>query len=410
MERLPLGRYFCAMAAISLLICEARAADRPARPTPSTPFRLMSEMKNARLRSYLPRVADPEVARLLRDPRLILYTEKEMPPAYQDWDGALQGVHSPSYNISANGSEPFGNGNREFPWSTPAGTHRCESVSTFRFIWLPRDDEDRPLPVVWYRKRFPGDNAEGYAWVFPVGTVFGEVLRMRGPDGKDYTFELRLRIREYGEWAVDVLRPFPTARELAIAVKQHRPAWRQNEQLAKFVSHLEEPVEMQELKLKARHPAKVAFQESMGIDSLPATGDDGLIAELLTQTPFRSSLGEVWRKTSDGVQTCAPTTDAAFHIVPAKYDAGFIEADRLSCMRCHETVGEHVRNFEPFRDWYGRIRGSDAIFSFHPFCPTCVSNNGYGRSVKLRPEFLQAGLLEKYDAEQHPAAIYQRVD
>ena len=37
----------------------------------------------------------------------MLYTEAEMPPAYQDWRGDLQGVHSPSYNISANGSEPF---------------------------------------------------------------------------------------------------------------------------------------------------------------------------------------------------------------------------------------------------------------------------------------------------------------
>ncbi|MEQ8788764.1 MAG: hypothetical protein RIC55_20805 [Pirellulaceae bacterium] len=398
------------MAALTLVMMEAAAADWPMRPTPPTPLRLMSAEKDARLRSYLPHISDSDLQRILKDDRLILYTDKEMPRAYQDWDGALQGVHSPSYNISANGSEPFGNGNREFPWSTPAGTHRCDNVTSFRFLWLPQDEQGEPLPIVWYRKRFPGDNVQGYAWVYPVGTVFGEVLRQRGPDGKDYTFELRVRIREYGQWAVDVFRPFPTAKELAHAVKQHRPAWEKDEQLAKLVSHLQTPAEMPKLKLIARHPAQVTFKQSMGVDTLPTPGDDLLVAELLTQTPFRSSLGEVWRETPDGVETCAPTTASKFHIVPAKYDAGFIEVNRISCMRCHETTAQHVRKFEPYRDWYGRIRGSDGIFSFHPFCPTCISGNGYGGAVRLRPELKQAGLLKAYDARQHPAAIYQQVE
>jgi hypothetical protein len=274
---------------------------------------------------------------------------------------------------------------------------------------LPLDEQGKPLPVVWYRKRQPRDTVAGYSWVFPVGTVFGEVLRQSGSDGKEYTFELRLRTREYGTWGVDVFRPFPTAKDLAQAIQQRRPEWRENEKLAALVDHLQSPLEMQRLKLADKHASLVSFKQSMGTDALPDVGDDQLVIELLTQTTFRSSLGEVWRKSTVGVRTCAPTTDAPFHIVPANYDAGFVDADSISCMRCHETVGQHVRDFQPARDWYGRVRGSDAIFSFHPFCPTCVSTNGMGRGVKLRPELVKAGLLEQYDIERHPAAVYQQL-
>jgi hypothetical protein len=377
---------------------------------PVVPFRLMSAEHEARLRSYLPHVEDEAVRQLLADERLILYTEAEMPRAYQDWDGALQGVHSAYYNISADGNEPFGNGNREFPWGGPAGTHRVENLTSFRFLRLPLDEQGRPLPVVWYRQRMPRDTTAGYAWTFPVGTVFGEVLRQRAPDGKQYTFELRLRYREYGKWTVDVLRPFPTAKDLARAIEQRRPRWRANEPLAKLVEHLQSPLDMQRHKLTDQHPTLISFKQSMGIDSLPPAGDDALVVELLTQTPFRSALGEEWRRSIGGVRACAPTTEAPFHIVPGKYDAGFVDADSISCMRCHETVGQHVREFQPGRDWYGRIRGSDAIFSFHPFCPTCVSDNGYGRTVKLRPELVKAGLLEQYDTERHPADVYQQLE
>ncbi len=80
------------------------------------PVRLMSAEKDARLRAQLPRVDDPQVQAMLEDPSLILYTEAEIPTAYQDWSSGLQGIHSPSYNVSANGREPYGNGNVEFPW------------------------------------------------------------------------------------------------------------------------------------------------------------------------------------------------------------------------------------------------------------------------------------------------------
>ena len=372
---------------------------------PSKPF-LMSRQKYRRLQALLPTVNDSVLQQILQNDRLMLYTDKEMPKAYQDWDGGLRGIHSVDYNVSADNREPFGNANLEFPWGTPAGTHRAKNVDSFRFLWLPRNQKGETLPVVWYRQRFPSDSLRGYAWTFPVGTILGEVLLVRAPDNKQYTFELRVRIREFGEWSVDVFRPFPRATDLAASIKEIRPNWREISLLAKLVNHLEKPITMQRYRLADDHP-RLTFDQSMGIDSLPPIRDDKLVARLLSETKFKSGLGDVWRYGTDGLYTCAPTTTAEFHIVPANYDAGFIEVDRVSCMRCHGTVGAHAREFQFGREWYGRVRGSDGIFSFHPFEPSSISPNGFGRTVRMRTELREAGLLERFNPERHAGNDYQ---
>jgi hypothetical protein len=385
---------------------QPQAPQSPPAETPAVAFRLMSAERDALYRRFLPAVDDALIAELLSDPRLVIYTEREMPKAYQFWDGAFPGVHSARYNISANGGEPFGNGNREFPWASPAGTHRTAGVTSFRFFRLPQGDDGRPLPIAWYPKRGGGDNT-GYSWVFPVGTFFGEVLLLRGPSGHDYTFELRVRRREIGHWQVDAFRPFPNAGDLAARIKELRPTWQDEPQLTALCAHLDEPRKLEPHTLADRQPHRRVFQQTMGVDELPPVGDDRLVEELLTGTVFRSALGETWRDDADGVETCAPTTLASFHVVPANYDAGFIVVDESSCMRCHETANAPVREFNFARDWYGRVRGSDGIFSFHPFSLDSISDNGYARKVRMRHEFEQAGMLEKYDPGRHPASVYQ---
>lgn len=381
----------------------------PAKADAPAPLRLMSAEKEQRLRAMLPDVADADLRKILADPRLILYTEAEIPRAYQFWDGQLPGVHSPSYNISADGGEPFGNGNREFPWGHPAGTHRTEKVEAFRFLWLPLDKNGKTQPVVWHRKVLRGDSNPGYAWTFPVGAIVGEVLAMPGPDGYVYTFEMRIRTREFGYWDVDVFRPFPTAAELAKKIKDLRPYWEREPNLVRAIEHLESPLEMGVHTLTDRQPAKRTFDQVMGIDTLPSLEDDELVGELLTSTTFRSTVGEVWRESPNGMKTYAPTTAKGFHIVPAKYDAGFVQVDRTSCLRCHDSVNKPVSDFNPGRDWYGRIRGSDGIFSFHPFSKESISYNGYGTTVSMRPEFEKAGIVAKFDPKVHPNKVYHEL-
>jgi hypothetical protein len=377
---------------------------KPASEPPA--FRLMAPQRESNYRQLLPKVDDPHIQQVLDDPSLLLYTENEMPRAYQFWDGAFPGIHSATYNISANGSEPFGNGNREFPWGAPAGTHRAANVRSFRFLWLPKDDKGQPLPIVWYRKRFQTNGSSGYAWTYPVGTVFGEVLMMRAPDGYDYTFELRVRTREVGDWAVDVFRPFPTAEDLVARVKQLRPRWHDEPKVRALVEHLSKPLPGRLYTIADRQPRRRVFRQAMAIDVLPPLDDDNLVATLLTKTPFRSAHSTAWRVAPGGAATAAPTTTARFHIVPANYDAGFVEVDRHSCRRCHETVNQDVDQFDAGRDWYGRIRGSDGIFSFHPFAPESISGNGYSVSVRMRKELEQAGLLARFDPKKHPHPLY----
>lgn len=390
----------------------AGTADRAAidaRPALRRPP-LMSAAKERELRKHLPRVSDQRIQVVLDDPQLVLYTEEEMPRAYQQWVGDLQGIHRADYNISANDSEPFGNGNREFPWSHPAGTHRSRGVSSFRFLWLPRDDEGRRLPVVWYRKQLRGDTTTGYAWTYPVGAMVGEVLILQGPDGRGYTFEMRLRIREIGAWGVDVFRPYPEAKDLAGRIKELRPEWSEDPDLLRSVKHLEEPARLRMHTLSDRQPGRKTFHQRMGLDVLPAIEDDGLVAELLTDTTFDSALGLNWRDGAGGMRTAAPTTLAGFHVVPPNYDAAFIEVDSVSCLRCHETVNQGVNEFDAGRDWYGRIRGSDGIFSFHPFALESISGNGYGSGVRMRAELESAGIIARYDRSRHPRSIYNAAE
>ena len=386
---------------------EPKDKDEAAKDT--KPVRLVSAEKEQQLRRQLPKVDSPQIQEVLDDPALILYTDAEMPKAYQDWGSGLPGIHSPSYNISANRGEPFGNGNREFPWASPAGLHRSRNVGSFRFLWLPRDESGNLLPVVWTQKQLNGDSGRGYAWWFPVGTVVGEVLLVQSPAGHGYCFELRVRVREKGDWGVEVFRPFPTAESLAKRVKELRPTWEENEKLTALVEHLEQPVELVTKTLADDQPNVRTFQQAMGIDSLPPLGDDKLVIELLTQTEFSSAAGATWRSGTNRVLTFAPTTDAPFHVVPVNYDAGFIEVEKASCARCHATTNQHVNNFNSGRDWYGRIRGSDGIFSFHPFDPSCISYNGFGPAVTLRKELVEARLLQRYDEREHPREIYHRV-
>jgi len=404
------------VASLSALVAMNLSTSNVPRPGPvlqelplAPKVRLVEPRREKFLRGLLPEVEDTGVQTMLEHPSLILYTEAEMPRAYQNWRGDLQGVHAASYNISANGSEPFGNGNREFPWSAPGGTHRAEHVSTFRFLWLPQDERGKLLPVVWFRQRLRGDSSVGYAWRFPVGAVVGEVLLVQSPQGRHYPFSLRLRIREQGDWAVDVFRPFPRSKDLSARIKQLRPDWEQQPALARLVGHLDTPRRLAKKRLRDRQPGATVFSQWMGVDVLPALEDDRLVAELLSETKFKSALGERWYEDDRGVYTAAPTTEARFHVVPAKFDGGFLEVNRTSCIRCHDTVNQNVNRFNFSRDWYGRIRGSDGIFSFHPFSLASISHNGFGRRVRMRRELVDAGALEHFDPKKHPRSIYNQV-
>lgn len=384
-----------------LLLLLAISADNP------TPV-LATAKDDQAYRTFLPKVENESIQKIIDDPRLILYTEKEIPRAHQDWEGLTQGIHTPWYDISANHDyRGFGNGNREFPWGTPAGTHRCKNVSSVRFLWLPLDSEGNRRPVVWFKDK---ENNDGYAWLFPVGTVVGEVLRMKGGDGYLYTFEMRIRRRAETKWLVDVFRPFPTSTDLLTAIKQ-LPAWNKNKQLVTLCANLESETPADLQTLASHHPKTVAFRSTAAVDPLPPL-DSKIVAKLLNNAKnygkFKSSLGVSWK--DDSNSPAAPTSTTDFHIVPAKYDAGYIDVDSKSCMRCHASTNEPVSTFEDDRDWYGRIRGSDGIFSFHPFEKSCISPYGTPQPVVINKMMTDAGIIAAYDPAMHTTNDYNRIE
>jgi hypothetical protein len=280
-----------------------------------------------------------------------------------------------------------GNGNIEHPWRTPGGTDFSEGQSsTFKFLRLPDREGGGVWPVVWYRPTF-NDNRIGphtvYAWAFPVGTVFGEVLGMRDSRGQMHTFEVRLRIRELGYWDVEVLRPFPTEKDLQERLGTDRYSTTVSSKRLTDTLH-----------------QRPAFDVAAGVAMLPPLGE-ALAAELLATTPFKSAVGARWKG-----EAFAPTASEPFSIVPRDYLGTFMGTDTDSCKRCHEHTLKHVDQFDARRDWYGRIRGSDQIFTFHPIDPSSISYNGGARQVRFRQAFVEAGMLERFDPARHPSDRY----
>lgn len=352
----------CALTACLLAALSCVAAE-PARQ----PFRLVSAEDDARYRRLLPDT-DDEWLREVYASHLIFYTDREMPPAYQ-LDG---GAHSPSYNISARKpAEPHGNPNIEFPWGHPGGTHRSPNVSAVRFVHLP-------AAVQWWPESFGRYNL--MRWQYPEKTTFGEILLVHDGQGSRYTFEVRTRTKRQGSWRANVFRPFASRAELDDFLS------------ARFLGFdaLERKVTTE--RLKSPHPGQTVIDRTSLVDELPPL-PHATVLRLLNR-PFKSVVGEEWLRQGEAVGY-APTTRAPFHIVPTHYDGAHLEVTTKACMTCHDGVLTHVNSFDSPRDWYGHVRGDDAIFSFHPFEPADISHNGFSRWPRVRAALVEAGLLRR---------------
>jgi hypothetical protein len=126
--------------------------------------------------------------------------------------------------------------------------------------------------------------------------------------------------------------------------------------------------------------------------------------------PFRVATDDQWKAGINGVICYAPTTDLDGQIVPKHYAASVVGTNVDSCAKCHDGVQKHARFFHVSRGWYGHVRGSDKIFSFHPMEPGSVSRNGASFSPQLRRQFVASGVVAVYDAAKHPASVYHSLE
>lgn len=386
------------------------------------PSQLMPATKIERLKKALPRFGWDRINEILADRGTLFYDHDTITPSYQDSIGApAEGDHAvmgarPNAIGDASIAEgitprPFKTDRWVFPFGKTAGTDASDNIEIANFLSLPTES-GRRLPIAhWIEKAQSVAgftlNLVSWRWVYPVGTVIGEMIFIKNGDDI-YLSELRTRQRFASGWAANVYRPFPTAATLAAAIKAKRPAWETDTRLKAVMARLEGNAALTPATLSSAPFPRDVFTQAGFRDDLPDFGDDALVKDLLRSTTFVSAYGSVWR--ADGADKAfAPTTTAAFSIVPRAYDAGLIEVNDESCARCHrETQRPLAGMMQPVFP-YGEVWGSDQIFSFHPFDESTFKDPLVGIGVDNRranAAFTQAGLIEVYDAAKHPAARY----
>ncbi len=388
------------------------------------PVDIMPPSRLAMIAPRMPHVADPWLKGVLESADTMWYDKFSIIPGYQDSFGdnvqlpigmrpnsidrgmidlAVPGGHAQLFIEDGLFHFPFGRG--------IGGVARTDNF-VVDFWHAPRDGNGALLPVVYWQ-RDPNQYTHRVEWMFPRGTVLGEVLFQIDGSGVWYPFEIRVRVREVDRWRNDVYRPFPTGEDLARALEgatAANPAW-QTADVSALAAHARNAATLQAETLAASHFAS-AFPSTPGAkDVLPALADPAILKQLLLEVPYRSVKGVPW-KTQGARVAHAATTQAGFHIVPRGYDGGHLEVSDDSCTRCHQDAGR------PFKDWYpnvlayGELWGGDDTFTWHPFdTANFVDANGEVRNFnydnrRIRADFTAGGVIVRYAPAQHPATTW----
>jgi hypothetical protein len=388
------------------------------------PVDIMPPSRLGMIAPRMPHVADPWLRDVLESPDTMWYDRLSIIPGYQDSFGdntqlpigmRPNSIDAVMINLAVPGGHQqlfLENGLFHFPFGRGIGTAARTDNFVVDFWQLPRSDAGAIVPVVYYQ-RDPNTYTHRVEWMFPKGTIFGEVIFQIDSTGTWYPFEIRVRIRELDHWRNDVYRPFPTGPDLASALEAAaaaNPSW-QTADVAALAAHARNSATVVAETLGATHYAS-AFPSTPGAkDVLPGLANPAIIKELLMKTPFRSAKGLPWKQQGSLVAHAA-TTQASFHIVPRDYDGGHLEVSDDSCKRCHQDAGR------PFRDWYpnviayGELWGGDDVFTWHPFdAANFVDASGDVRNFnydnrRIRADFTAGGVIVRYVPAQHPATTW----
>lgn len=383
----------------------------PSRVVPSAKPRvlLLSQAEHDQWMSIMPRTVHGRLEKALSwGP--ILYNHKVMPPAYQHETDKYSGFRSTSYNV-APGRDPFGHANGEHPWNTGLGLDDCVDARVIEFISIPPDAK----PATWRWVTKPGmnehlgsfaaqtSNPPGHVRevIYAPQTHTSEVVAVQDKETNKLLPQLvRSRFKQDdGTWAVSIEAPFATAAEFITFVNKYGSAADKavvnNHYATKArmapVRHVHIPL------LRGRLPGSTRGEHTVYQyveDDIPELSPE-LVRKILAKPFVRIEPGKPWLETTDGkIVTYAPTTQASFSFVPKNYKGGFIPPTKADCMACHSQTLKAVTEIDTTRDWYGRVRGSDTVFSFHFEDPGSISYNGIDQASALRKEFVESGLIE----------------
>lgn len=326
-------------------------------------------------------------------------------------------------------------GAREFPWQSTAGIDISPSSGATKFVIPPARG---PLMRLFNKTKqshpthfgtSANVNGPQLAWQYTEGTTFGETLRVRDPgSGQMIPFEIRLRTKmPNGSWSMDVLRPFANSQELAEGIRKLCASGSPPvscSRVESFLGPLQNPptrtatisqfvnantMGTRRDPLSLSRTAIEATQKTANLQTLPDLPAD-LVRELLMKTPFKSVFNQPWSPGKAGTEPAwAATSNSNFNIFPRNYFAAFIPMNQNGCMKCHDSAGRHVDNFDPgpgqmnasapndvprARTWYNFIPGDDGILSFHPFSAQAIATHGAAGPGSLDPCWQQKGLLQ----------------
>lgn len=326
--------------------------------------------------------------------RAVFYRRDTVVPAYQR-DGFFEAVA----RNPGPGTHRFGNANREFPWNT-GGLDNSPNGSDFKVLVLPEggrltlgtarldttfgwmNDGD----VRWRR----GQRPDGFSWhtcTFPVGAKVAEVIRV---DGR-WTCEVRVMEKVRGGNVVDVgknwkFRWFRPVRDRAhlLGLTAGDPYWKSLD------IHYKRPMPVE--RLRDDHPENRVLDVTAPVDELPAMS--AAVKEKLLSRPFAEVTDHPWAESAAGLKTFAPRGG----FMPDGFQGGHFSSKQ--CVACHATVLKHAADFEiadrrnKLTEWYGRVRGSDGVFSI-PFADdSAVTRDGWARPFRANQALSRAGLLK----------------
>jgi hypothetical protein len=228
-------------------------------------------------------------------------------------------------------------------------------------------------------------------WRYPAGTIFVETLTTHGK-----VFEVRTRTKNReGRWTANVYRPYADAEDLKEKLRKLGTV--DARKLADAIDNL--PRKYSEI--QNPHPVKT-FEFKGYREDLPEIPES--LAETILSWDFEANAS--WKSDCH-----APSTrSASLSIVAKDYQGFMVRPDSKGCAQCHDTTLASTSKMETGRDWYGRVRGSDGIFSFHIFdsesfvreMPKQTGNQKYEkREFRLNPKLP----LKKVDQFSHPGVI-----
>jgi len=349
----------------------------------------------------LPPVADAVMKTVLDSKRTIFY---KLPRVYQQYNPPSQVEHRHAetgrityttnpgnWGIYYSSFLPDFNGNHAFPWEGTFGLNHAvkenqleKRYGSINMLSLPTNDQGAITPIVILNER-------PIKWIFPVGTVLGEILWVRDEQGKKWIYEIRCRRKQPGALAWDpiILRPVKNRAEL--------------------LDYLNYPANWHPPKtylfLRNTHEDEVAMFQGL-VERLPKLTPDQV--RHLLSSPFVDVTYEAWSK-----ETTAPTSEQDFSLVPKDYSLGLISADEVSCAQCHRQTQTSLWNLIPREpliydnpEKVANIRGSDGIFSWHPFSEESVSDGTRtGQKVFLRDHDRNGGIVKIISNNSDPVDL-----